>query len=450
MKLKTVVCYSLSLPDQEPMAYLRIIAPLRQAGISIIDGLQNGQAVPDRIVEGDVVIIQRQFPQRFDEYREVVRIARQEQKPLVFDLDDLLFFLPEDHPDRIEHSFTPALLPMLQALLEADVVTVSTHRLRDVLMHYNDRVVVLPNYFDDTIWNLRPPRPGNCCEESLIIGYMGTNSHQPDLEYIAPVLLNLIERFPQKILINFWGTPPPLALRSLPQVQWTPICIRSYPEFAAWFQTQSADIFIAPLVDNLFNRCKSPLKFFEYSALGVPGVFSRLDPYESVIRHGHNGFLAATLSEWEECLRNLIEDETLRYRMATEAQATIKEHWLLSQNISRWIEAFQTAIRIGRRGAFQEESPILKMLCSINQQLFEAFQALNAQLAEQSRTIQALTAQTAEQSRTIQALTAQAAEQSQTIQSLESEILGYVLSRSWQMTRPLRMISRALKRVARK
>jgi len=90
------------------------------------------------------------------------------------------------------------------------------------------------------------------------------------------------------------------------------------------------------------------------------------------------------------------------------------------------------------------------MLCSINQQLFEAFQALNAQLAEQSRTIQALTAQTAEQSRTIQALTAQAAEQSQTIQSLESEILGYVLSRSWQMTRPLRMISRALKRAVRK
>ena len=436
MKLQTVVCYSLSLPDQEPMAYLRLVAPFRQAGIQLIDGLQNGRAVPDRVVEGDVVIIQRQFPQRFNEYQEVIRIARQEQKPLVFDLDDLLFFLPEDHPDRIEHSFTPALLPMLQALLEADVVTVSTHRLRDVLMDYNDRVVVLPNYFDDTLWNLRPPQPENCREESLIIGYMGTNSHQPDLEYIAPVLLDLIERFPQKILINFWGTPPPLAFRSLPQVQWTPFCIRSYPEFAAWFQSQSADIFIAPLVDNLFNRCKSPLKFFEYSALGVPGVFSRLDPYESVIRHRCNGFLAATRLEWEECLKSLIEDETLRCRMATEAQATIKEHWLLSQNISRWIEAFQTAIRIGRRRSFQEDNPILKMLCSINQQLFEAFQSLTAQVAEQSQTIQALTAQ--------------AAEQSQTIQRLESEILDYVLSRSWRMTRPFRMISRMLKRAMQK
>ncbi len=419
MKLKTVVCYSLSLPDQEPMAYLRLVAPFRQAGIQLIDGLQNGHAVPDRVAEGDVVVIQRQFPQRFNEYQEVVRAARQERKPVVFDLDDLLFFLPENHPDRIEHSFAPALLPMLQALLEADVVTVSTQRLCDVLRDYNDRVVVLPNYFDDTLWSLKPPQPKNPQEESLIIGYMGTNSHKPDLEYIAPVLLDLIERFPQKISLNFWGTPPPPALRSLQQVRWTPFGIRSYPEFAAWFQTQSADIFIAPLVDNLFNRCKSPLKFFEYSALGAPGVFSRLDPYEGVIRHGHNGFLATTKSEWEECLRSLIEDETLRCRIAIEAQVTIKEHWLLSQNISRWIEAFQTAIRIGSRRSFQEDDPTLKMLCSINQQLFEAFQALTAQVAEQS----------------------------QTIQRLESEILSYVLSRSWRMTRPFRMISRMLKRV---
>ena len=43
-----------------------------------------------------------------------------------------------------------------------------------------------------------------------------------------------------------------------------------YKDFATFFQTQSADIFIAPLVDNIFNQCKSPIKFFEYSALGVP------------------------------------------------------------------------------------------------------------------------------------------------------------------------------------
>ncbi|MGB9873050.1 MAG: glycosyltransferase family protein [Anaerolineae bacterium] len=429
MKVQTVVCYSLSLPDQESMAYIRFIAPCRQAGIHLVDGMQNGCAVPDRVIEGDVVIIQRQFPQRFHEYQEIIKIARHEQKPVVFDLDDLLFFLPEDHPDRLSHSFSFALLPMLQALLEANVVTVSTSRLRDVLINYNENVVVLPNYFDDALWCSKHPTPrGTSQQDVLTIGYMGTNSHKPDLEYIAPVLLRLLDRYFPRLSLRFWGTPPPLALHSYPQVQWTPLGIRSYPEFMKWFQAQSADIFIAPLVDNLFNRCKSPLKFFEYSALGVPGIYSRLDPYENIVRHGYNGLLATTLAEWEECLARLIEDDALRIRLATEAQATIKEKWFLSQNISRWLEVFHNALRVGR-GDSQDSKAILNVVRSINLQLFEASQALAVRISEQAQTIQ---------------------EQAQKIQQLESEILGYVLSRSWRLTRPFRRMSRVFKRPGRK
>lgn len=424
--IQKVVCYSLSLEMQESMAYLRFIAPFRHAGVQIIAGLQNGQAVPGRVAEGDAVLIQRQFPQRFNEYQQVVTIARQEGKVVVYDLDDLLFFLPENHPDRIARSFAPALLPMLQALLEADIITVSTNKLRDVLIDFNNNMVVLPNYFDDTLWHLRPPvsAPGNPQQEQIVIGYMGTNSHQPDLEYIAPVLLRLMERYPQKIQLNFWGTPPPLEFHSLPQVTWVPYSAWSYPEFVEWFQTQYADILIAPLVDNLFNRCKSPLKFFEYSALGVPGVFSRLAPYEAIVQHGHNGFLAGTYGEWEECLIQLIEDEDLRVHLATQAQATVKEKWLLSQNISQWMTTFQNAIRCGCK-KHQEYEAILNAVTSINVQLFEALQGLNAQIAGQNQTIQDLNAQ---------------------IIRLETEILGYVLSHSWQLTRPFRIISRALRR----
>ncbi len=453
-EIQKVVCYSLSLEMQETLAYLRFIAPFRQAGVQIIAGLQNGQAVPERAAEGDAVLIQRQFPQRFNEYQQVVAIARQEEKVIVYDLDDLLFFLPEDHPDRILHSFAPALLPMLQALLEADVVSVSTNKLRDVLIDFNSNTVVLPNYFDDTSWHLRPPipSPGNPPQEQIVIGYMGTNSHKPDLEYIAPVLLHLMERYPQKIRLNFWGTPPPLEFHSLPQVQWTPYSLWSYPEFVEWFQIQSADIFVAPLVDNLFNRCKSPLKFFEYSALGVPGVFSRLDPYEALVRHGHNGFLAGTYEEWEDCLIHLIEDEDLRFHLATQAQATVKEKWLLSQNISQWLITFQNAIRCGGK-KHQEHEAILNVVTSINVQLFEALQGLNAQITGQNQTIRELNAQIAGQNQTIQGLNAQIAGQNQTIQELnaqimqlETEILGYVLSHSWQLTRPFRAISKRLKR----
>jgi len=427
MEIRSAVCYSLSLSVQEAMAYLRLTAPFRQADVRLINGIQNGRVVSELVREGDVVIVQREFPKRFDEYQEVVRAARQEGKPLVFELDDLLFFLPEDHPDRLHHNFVSALLPMLQALLEADLVTVSTPELRGVLVDYNENVVVLPNYLDDSLWSLRPPALKDSSQEALTIGYMGTYSHKPDLEYIAPVLLRLTERYPQRVRFHFWGTQPPAPLRFLPQVEWAPFISHPYEEFVEYFQTQSADVFIAPLVDNLFNRCKSPLKFFQYSALGVPGVYSR-KPYERVVEHGRNGLLASTLEEWEECLTRLIEDDELRFRLATQAQATLAEEWLLSRNASRWLQTLRAALEVKRRPGGNDA--VLSMLVSINTQLFEAFRALTTRVAEQDQRLQVLAVQVDEQK--------------QTIQRLEAEILIYVLSRSWRMTRPFRKISRKM------
>ena len=38
-------------------------------------------------------------------------------------------------------------------------------------------------------------------------------------------------------------------------------------------------IFLAPLTDNLFNRCKSNIKLTEAGAMGIAGVYQNLDPY---------------------------------------------------------------------------------------------------------------------------------------------------------------------------
>lgn len=434
MEIRSAVCYSLSLPDQEPMAYIRLVAPFRQTRIRLISGIQNGEIVSDLVHEGDVVIVQREFPKQFGAYQKVVETARQAGKPLIFEIDDLLFFFPEEHPDRLECSFASALLPMLQALLEADLVIVSTPALRSVLVEYNENVIVLPNYLDDSLWSLRPPTLKDSSHGALTIGYMGTYSHKPDLEYVAPALMRLIEQYPQRVRFHIWGPQPPASLRSLPQVEWTPFISRSYEKFAAYFQAQSVDIFIAPLVDNLFNRCKSPLKFLEYSALGTPGVYSRIEPYERVVEHGRNGLLASTLEEWEKCLTRLIDDDELRFRLATQAQATVAEKWLLSQNASRWLETLQTAVNVRRD---RKNTAILHMLASINSQLSEVFQALTAQIEEQMQMIR-------QRDQDLQTLTA-LEEQKRAIQLLEAEILGYVLSRSWRMTRPFRKISRKIK-----
>jgi glycosyltransferase involved in cell wall biosynthesis len=240
---------------------------------------------------------------------------------------------------------------------------------------------------------------------------MGGNSHVPDLEYISPVLLGLMERYPQRIRFHFFGAKPPEQMAALVQVKWTPFMACSYKDFAAFFQTQTADIFIAPLVDNLFNRCKSPIKFFEYNALGVPGVFSRLETYTDVVVHGQNGLLASSLDDWTNALIQLIEDKELRYSLAGNAQETIRSNWLLSQNAFRWKETFQkTDFEIANR---EPKTPTVNILESINLQLVEVYHHKEAK-------IQTLTTKVSGMGQTIETLKL---ENGQKVESLMTQVL---------------------------
>jgi glycosyltransferase involved in cell wall biosynthesis len=374
------LCFSRSLSSNAQMAYIRLNAPYERAGIQIINGLTPQLSIQDAIQKIDFVLFQRGLPINSTKFQEIVALARQNEKPIVYEIDDLLFFLPETHPDYGNDNYALSLLLMFQALIEADVVTTSSTKLKQVLGDFNSNIHLLHNFYDDNLWDFHPPIRKNHDTDVLTIGFMGTTSHQPDLKYILPVLLNLLERYNQKIKLNFWGAKPPSELLCRPQVQWKSQNFYSYTEFAKYFQTQSADIFIAPLVSNLFNQCKSFIKFFEYSALGTPGIYSRLDPYEEVITHRENGLLASSLNEWQECLVELIENDDYRHQLAVNAQSSIKDKWLLSKNAYRWRNVFE---QIDTDKEFKKISPPLqRFIQSLNNQQEIAISNLQNQIEQ--------------------------------------------------------------------
>jgi hypothetical protein len=122
MKIENITCYSFHLKGDESLAHLRLIGPIRQAGLRIIDGILDDQIQVDCISKGDIVVIQRDFPKRYNDYRKIIQIAHKKGKPVVFDLDDLLFFLPENHPGRQMQYYATYLLPMYQAMTEANFI----------------------------------------------------------------------------------------------------------------------------------------------------------------------------------------------------------------------------------------------------------------------------------------------------------------------------------------
>ena len=88
------------------------------------------------------------------------------------------------------------------------------------------------------------------------------------------------------------------------------------------------DINLAPLeLDNPFTECKSSLKYFEAALLGVPTVASDLEPYRKSIAHGENGYLCRTEEEWFRCISCLIEDPNLRENMGSMARKDALINW---------------------------------------------------------------------------------------------------------------------------
>jgi len=331
---------------EDPCAHLRLRGPMRHLGIKVLDGIINNNINLEVVSQSDITVIQRDFPRELETYEKLSKLAQLEHKPIIYDLDDLLLLFPEDHPERYAHNYIESLLPMLQILYEADLVTTTTPYLQNWLKQYNTHITLLPNFFDDDLWELREPVIKYDHQSPLVIGYMGSESHLPDLEFISPVLLDLINRFPKRLNFHFWGVKPPKNIANLPQVKWIPAVSYEYIDFSSYFQTQYADIFIAPLKDSPFNQAKSPLKFFEYTALGAPGVYSNLNTFSQAVTHNHDGLLASSLDEWQECLTMLIKDPELRQKLANNAQQTIRDHWLLSKNAYRWHQVYKDIIKI--------------------------------------------------------------------------------------------------------
>jgi glycosyltransferase involved in cell wall biosynthesis len=150
---------------------------------------------------------------------------------------------------------------------------------------------------------------------------------------LAGTIETILDSYPhvEFAMTDIGGSPfrPHERIRSLPFVT-----IEQYPSVLARF-----DIGVIPLVDRRFNRCKSDLKFLEYSMMGIPSVVSKLVPYETAVQHGANGFLAGNPKDWLKSLRRLIEDPGLRDEMGGRARL-FAESRTVERNVGNWERAY--------------------------------------------------------------------------------------------------------------
>ena len=428
-------------PWEHVLPTLRLVEPLRLAGIALIQGNDMDQVAPEKVSLADMVVIQRDFPRWETAYQAVIQLARSEGKPVIYEVDDLLLELPEDHPDRPIYYYSRTLLPMLRAILEADAVTASTPALRDYLLPFNPNVLLLPNYLVDDLW---PPQASNigshttaqADEGPLTIGYMGTTSHTADLEMISDVLQTVLDHYGEHLILHFWGIQPPAGLRSHPSVQWTPLQILDYSQFAAYFSQQKCDVFLAPLAVNRFNQVKSSIKYLEYSALGVPGVYSRITPYESIVRHAETGMLASTPDEWEYCLHQLIDNPSLRVKIGSQANQAVNQSWRLSGHADEWRTVYKQ-VALKDFASNPADSNRRMSFSSMLNQLQEWQAELEDRIVQERQVIQNLHSVISEKELQIQQQASLIQQQASLIQELRTRLDEIYHSRAGKITRSM-------------
>jgi hypothetical protein len=120
-------------------------------------------------------------------------------------------------------------------------------------------------------------------------------------------------------------------------------------------------------------------------------VYSRITPYESVVVHGKNGFLASSSAEWVESLSRLIEEPSLRYRMGLEAQETVRRDWLLSQHAHDWREAYSQIMASTPAGP-KVELAHMELVFRLAEQVQESQRSLAQRLQEKEQENQRLNA----------------------------------------------------------
>ncbi|KCZ85712.1 hypothetical protein HAD_08505 [Hyphomonas adhaerens MHS-3] len=252
----------------------------------------------------------------------------------LFEIDDDLFELPESHPEKAIYA---DLLRGAEAFMtRADRVVVTTEVIAERMQRYNPAVTVFPNYLDDRIWFAGAFGAPLAREagEPLRVAFAGGSTHREDIDSIMEGLRAAVSKRPGKFEFHMVGAGPtddaglPLIRRQPP-----PERAGHYVRFVDWLR-RSADwhAAIAPLVPDRFNRAKSPLKFLDYGALGLAGIYASGAPFEGVVADGETGILATDPEEWAEALIRLADDEAARFAMAAAARAEIRNHHTLAAN----------------------------------------------------------------------------------------------------------------------
>jgi O-antigen biosynthesis protein len=272
---------------------------------------------------------------------ELIDLFRRKIKPLtktglIYESDDYLIDIPEwNFAAEYYNKNRTYIIEMLKIV---DGVTVSTPKLKELYSQFNENVSVIPNHLCKFIW--KSPQPVIKDTKRLRILYPCSSNHfaLPRMKMkggdIGDVLINYIRKTADEHEWVFIGAYPKEIKDLIDSGKITWHKWKSIYEYPDFLKSLDGDIGVAPLENNVFNDCKSNIKVLEYSALGIPGVYSNVYPYKDCTMK------ADTEEEFISKIEEL-KSADMRLQVCNKDYNFIKEQlfWEEHDNILKYVNA---------------------------------------------------------------------------------------------------------------
>lgn len=294
--------------------------------------------LPEDVLEADVVFFQRNSE---DADRQLFQICKELGKPTIFFIDDDLLHVPEGlGTSSAYHNVPHRKANILFFLQEADVIVAGTDALAAILARYSSRpIVVFPQGNPEEYYAPVSHSTDGVVRFAVVLASGHSLAYA---NVVAPAIRRVLAAYGDRAEFIIFGNPLAGVTDGWANVRH--IGKMPMEEYVPVFSRTVADAALAYLDDSPFTRCKTSLKFREFSARGLAGIYSNMPVYASCVENGVTGFLAEdTEDAWFDLMSVCIKYPKKTKAVGLAARAYAESHY----RITPYVEAlWETVARI--------------------------------------------------------------------------------------------------------
>jgi glycosyltransferase involved in cell wall biosynthesis len=270
-------------------------------------------------------------------------------KAIIYETDDDHFNI------KAWNGYIKDVIPEQQMIEEmakrADLLTTSTDVIAKRYARFNDDVRVIRNAIDPALYERTAERPDTKTRmvyygsSARMRDYMGYPDSLKPNKIIGGYGGKAVQDFQKDLQRVFIGMNEGTEAMVLPAFDEVHPYVENIPEFCKVLANSWAEIGIAPLGGDNFDRAKSELHWLEYSVAGAAFVGERFKgdgPY-SMVREGVDGLLAKGRQEWHDAIKSLVKNPNLRLDLAAAAKERVLKEYNYKDRAKEWADAFRWA-----------------------------------------------------------------------------------------------------------